>query len=43
MVNNKMKVTISFIGTGQYLNFLPSWYEKVTKNFLPDVNKQILV
>ncbi len=38
-----MKVTISFIGTGQYLNFLPSWYEKVTKNFLPDVNKQILV
>jgi hypothetical protein len=43
MDNNKMKVTVSFIGTGRYLNFLPSWYEKVNENFLPDVKKQILV
>jgi len=38
-----MKVAISFIGTGKYLNFLPSWYEKVTENFLPDCEKTFLI
>lgn len=38
-----MKVAISFIGTGKYLNFLPGWYEKVTENFLPDCEKTFLV
>jgi hypothetical protein len=43
MENSKMKITVSFIGTGNYLNFLPSWYENVTENFLPEVKKNILV
>jgi hypothetical protein len=38
-----MKVAISFIGTGKYLNFLPKWYEKVNENFLPDAEKTFLV
>jgi hypothetical protein len=38
-----MKITVGFIGTGRYLNFLPSWYENLKKNFIPDVKKQILV
>jgi hypothetical protein len=38
-----MKVAISFIGTGKYLNFLPSWYERVKENFLPDCEKTFLV
>lgn len=38
-----MKVAISFIGTGDYLNFLPKWYEYLNKNFLPGVEKKIMV
>jgi len=38
-----MKVAISFIGTGKYLDFLPKWYEFVERNFLPGVEKKILV
>lgn len=38
-----MKVAISFFGTGKYLDYLPRWYEKVEENFLPGVQKQILV
>jgi len=38
-----MKVTICFIGTGKYLNFLPKYYEYIEKNFLPGVEKKILV
>lgn len=38
-----MKVAISFIGTGKYLNFLPDWYSKVNENFLPDCEKTFLV
>jgi hypothetical protein len=38
-----VKVAISFIGTGNYLNFLPKWYEYVENNFLPGVEKKILV
>ena len=38
-----MKVAISFIATGSYLNYLPKWYEYLEKNFLPGVEKTILV
>lgn len=38
-----MKVAISFFGTGKYLDYLPNWYEKMEENFLPGVQKQILV
>ena len=38
-----MKVEISFIATGSYLNYLPKWYEYLEKNFLPGVEKTILV
>ncbi len=38
-----MKVAISFIATGSYLNYLPKWYEYLDKNFLPGVEKTILV
>lgn len=34
---------ICFIGTGNYLNFLPNYYESVTNNFCSDCNKTILV
>ena len=38
-----MKVAVVFIGTGKYLNFLPSWYERCEENFLPGVEKKYLV
>ena len=38
-----MKVAISFIATGSYLNYLPKWYQYLEKNFLPGVEKIILV
>lgn len=38
-----MKIAISFIATGKYLNYLPKWYEYLEKNFLPGVEKKILV
>lgn len=38
-----MKVAICFIGTGKYLNFLPSYYENVEKYFLPESEKTFLV
>jgi len=38
-----MKVSICFIGTGKYLNFLPSYYEHIEDNFLPGIDKKIIV
>lgn len=38
-----MKVAICFIGTGQYLNFLPKYYENIEKYFLPNTEKTFLV
>lgn len=38
-----MKVSICFIGTGKYLNFLPKYYEKIHENFLPNSEKTFLV
>ena len=38
-----MKVIICFIGTGKYLNFLPQYYENISKYFLPNCKKTFLV
>lgn len=38
-----MKVSICFIGTGKYLNFLPKYYENIHQYFLPGVEKNFLV
>jgi hypothetical protein len=38
-----MKVAVIFIGTGKYLNFLPSWYERCEEKFLPDIEKRYFV
>jgi len=38
-----MKIAVIFIGTGQYLNFLPSWYESCEKNLVPNVEKKYFV
>lgn len=38
-----MKVSIAFIGTSKYLNFLPRYYENIHKNFLPNTEKTFLV
>lgn len=38
-----MKVALSFIGTGKYLNYLPNWYQKVQENFLPEIEKHIFI
>ena len=36
-----MKVAIIFIGTNQYLDFLPTYYENIEKYFLPNSEKTI--
>lgn len=38
-----MKLSVVFIGTGKYLNFLPSWYESCEKNLVPNISKQYYV
>lgn len=38
-----MKLVVIFIGTGQYLNFLPSWYESCERNLVPTVEKKYFV
>lgn len=38
-----MKVAIIFMGTGLYLNFLPSYYEKAEANLFPGVDKHYYV
>ena len=35
-----MKLSVVFIGTGKYLNFLPKWYESCEKYLVPNVSKQ---
>jgi hypothetical protein len=42
-MGKNMKIALSFIGTGKYLNYLPNWYEKVQENFLPGIIKHIFV
>ncbi len=38
-----MKVAIVFIGTNNYINFLPKYYENIEKYFLPNAQKTFLV
>jgi hypothetical protein len=38
-----MKVTIGFIGTGRYLDYLPNYYKYIKENFLVRCDKTILV
>lgn len=38
-----MNVSVIFIGTGKYLNFLPKWHENCEKYFLPEVHKKYLI
>jgi hypothetical protein len=38
-----MKVALSFIGTGKYLDYLPDWYNSIKDYFLPDTEKHIFV
>ena len=38
-----MNLSVIFIGTGKYLNFLPKWYESCEKYLVPNVNKQYYV
>jgi hypothetical protein len=38
-----MKLAVIFVGTGKYLNFLPSWYESCEKYLIPDVDKKYFV
>ena len=38
-----MKVAVTFWGTGEYINFLPEWYERLEEYFLPDVEKNYFV
>jgi hypothetical protein len=42
-VGDNMKVTIGFIGTGKYLEYLPNYYENIKKYFLPKSEKRIIV
>jgi len=38
-----MNLSVIFIGTGKYLNFLPKWYESCEKYLVPNINKQYYV
>lgn len=38
-----MKLSVIFIGTGSYLNFLPKWYEACEQYLVPSVKKQYYV
>ena len=41
MGSNLMTVSIIFIGTDKYLNFLPQYHERVTEKLFPGVEKKI--
>ena len=38
-----MKLAVIFIGTGDYINFLPGWYESCEKNLVPNTDKEYFV
>lgn len=38
-----MKLAITFWGTQKYIEFLPEWYERLEKYFVPNVEKQYFV
>lgn len=35
-----MKLSVIFIGTGKYLNFLPNWYKSCEKYLIPSIDKE---
>ena len=37
---NGKRIAVTFWGTGEYLNFLPQWHERLEKFFCPDVEKK---
>lgn len=43
MGDDLMKVAITFIGTGEYLNFLPKYYNNIHEYFLPNTEKNFFV
>jgi len=38
-----MKIAVTFWGTQKYIEFLPQWYERLEKYFLPDIEKKYFV
>lgn len=38
-----MKLSVIFIGTGNYLNFLPKWYDACEQYLVPNVEKQYYI
>jgi hypothetical protein len=38
-----MNLSVIFIGTGKYLNFLPTWHESCEKYLVPNIKKQYYV
>jgi hypothetical protein len=38
-----VNLAVIFIGTGKYINFLPSWYESCEKNLVPNTEKEYFV
>lgn len=38
-----MKLSVIFIGTGEYINFLPSWHQACEEKLVPDVEKKYFV
>jgi hypothetical protein len=38
-----MKIAVTFWGTQKYIEFLPQWYERLEKYFIPEVEKKYFV
>jgi hypothetical protein len=38
-----MKLAVIFVGTGEYLNFLPSWYDACERYLIPNEEKQYFI
>lgn len=38
-----MKIAVTFWGTQKYIEFLPEWYERLEKYFIPDIEKTYFV
>ena len=38
-----MKIAVTFWGTQKYIEFLPKWYERLEKYFIPEVEKKYFV
>ena len=38
-----MKIAITFWGTQKYIEFLPQWYERLEKYFIPEIEKRYFI